>query len=103
MHGVIPEPYEFSVKGDEAVFILTDSVNIDFCKEARAALSDFSLFLKNVMGIESRITTLLAVCCGGVFYAIAILLLKGIVKDDIEMLPKGEKIAKVLAKFGLLG
>ena len=53
MYGVIPEPYEFSVKGDEAVFILTDSVNIDFCKEARAALSDFSLFLKNVMGIES--------------------------------------------------
>mgnify|MGYP003500133169 CR=1 FL=1 len=30
-------------------------------------------------------------------------LFKGIVKDDIEMLPKGEKIAKVLAKFGLLG
>lgn len=59
--------------------------------------------LVDVLSIESRLTTILAVCCGGGFYAIAILLLKGIVKDDVLMLPKGEKIAKVLAKFGLLG
>jgi len=45
----------------------------------------------------------LAVAVGAGFYAVSILFLKGIVKDDILMLPKGEKIAKVLAKFGLLG
>ena len=59
--------------------------------------------LTDVMGIESRLTTLVAVCCGGVFYAAAIVLVKGIAKDDLDMIPKGEKIAKVLAKFGLLG
>lgn len=62
-----------------------------------------NFLLVDVLGIESRLTTILAVCVGGVFYAISILLVKGIVKDDLEMIPKGEKIAKVLAKFGLLG
>lgn len=66
-----------------------------------AWLGDF--LLVDVLGIESRLTTILAVCVGGIFYAISILLVKGIVKDDLEMIPKGEKIAKVLAKFGLLG
>ena len=62
-----------------------------------------NFLLVDVLGIESRLTTILAVGVGGVFYAISILLVKGIVKDDLEMIPKGEKIAKVLAKFGLLG
>ncbi|MBQ8503651.1 MAG: polysaccharide biosynthesis protein [Clostridia bacterium] len=59
--------------------------------------------LYSVLGIESRLTTIVSVGCGAVFYAVTILLIKGIAKDDVEMLPKGEKIAKVLAKFGLLG
>ena len=59
--------------------------------------------LVDVLSIGSRLTTVVAVGVGAVFYAISILIFKGIVKDDIEMLPKGEKIAKVLAKFGLLG
>lgn len=59
--------------------------------------------LTDVLGIESRLTTLVAVGCGGVLYAVAIILVKGIAKDDLDMIPKGEKIAKVLAKFGLLG
>jgi len=59
--------------------------------------------LVDVLSVESRLTTLLAVAVGAGFYAVSILFLKGIVKDDILMLPKGEKIAKVLAKFGLLG
>lgn len=53
MFTVIPEPFEFNVKTEETVFNLTESVNIDFCSEAKAALFDFTLFLKNVMGIES--------------------------------------------------
>ncbi len=92
-------------------------------KETRVKLNFASVFLKpmiaglicgaaawgseylmfNVLGIESRLITIVAVGVGAVFYAISILFLKGIVKDDVEMLPKGEKIAKVLAKFGLLG
>ncbi len=59
--------------------------------------------LVDVLSVESRLTTIVAVGVGAVFYAIAIVLVKGIAKDDLEMIPKGEKIAKVLAKFGLLG
>ncbi len=40
--------------------------------------------------------------CGGLVYLISILLVKGIAKDDVIMLPKGEKIAKILAKFGFI-
>ncbi|MEG1834924.1 MAG: polysaccharide biosynthesis protein [Oscillospiraceae bacterium] len=38
-----------------------------------------------------------------VIYAISMLLVGGIAKDDIIMLPKGEKIAKMLAKYGFIG
>lgn len=38
-----------------------------------------------------------------VVYAISVLLMKTIVKDDILMLPKGEKIAEILEKFKVLG
>lgn len=59
--------------------------------------------LVDVLGVQSRMTTLLAIGAGAICYAVAILLLKGIAKDDVEMLPKGEKIGKVLEKFGFLG
>ena len=38
-----------------------------------------------------------------VVYAIAVLLTKTLVKNDILMLPKGEKIAKILEKYRLIG
>ena len=60
-------------------------------------------FIAEKLMIESRLVCIVAVGFGAVVYAICMLLLKGIVKDDVLMLPKGEKIAKVLAKFGLLG
>ena len=40
-------------------------------------------------------------CCG-IIYGISILLTKGITKNDFLMIPKGEKIAKVLEKIHLL-
>ena len=43
-----------------------------------------------------------AICFGGIVYVISMLLIKGIAKDDIIMLPKGEKIAKILAKYGFI-
>jgi stage V sporulation protein B len=39
---------------------------------------------------------------GGLIYLISMLLIKGMAKDDIIMLPKGEKIAKILAKYGFI-
>ena len=43
-----------------------------------------------------------SICIGGIIYVISMLLIKGISKDDINMLPKGEKIAKTLAKYGFI-
>ncbi len=39
---------------------------------------------------------------GGLTYVISMLFIKGISKDDVVMLPKGEKIAKILAKYGFI-
>jgi stage V sporulation protein B len=47
--------------------------------------------------------TLIGIGLGAIVYLAAVLLLRGIVKDDVIVLPKGEKIAKILAKHGLLG
>ena len=58
-------------------------------------LPDFSL--------KSIITLGVGIGFGGLVYVISMLLIKGISKDDVVMLPKGEKIAKILAKYGFIG
>lgn len=45
----------------------------------------------------------IAVIAAGIAYVIPLLLIKGLSKDDLEMIPKGEKIAKRLEKYGFLG
>lgn len=67
-----------------------------------AALFSYSL-LAEKLAVNATISTLFAICVGAAFYAAVLLLVKGISRDDVEMLPKGEKIEKVLEKFGLLG
>lgn len=52
---------------------------------------------------SDTIGTLIGIMLGAIVYLISILLLKGIARDDIIVLPKGEKFAKVLEKYGLLG
>ncbi|MCR4616036.1 MAG: polysaccharide biosynthesis protein [Clostridiales bacterium] len=44
-----------------------------------------------------------AVVAAVIVYAVSLLFIKGISADDVTMLPKGEKIAKSLEKYGLLG
>lgn len=51
----------------------------------------------------STIATLIAIFAAAFAYIISLLLVKAISKDDVNMLPKGEKIAKVLEKRGFLG
>lgn len=48
-------------------------------------------------------STLIAVAVAVVVYAVCLLIVKGIAYDDLVMLPKGKKIAKALAKYGLIG
>lgn len=49
------------------------------------------------------LVTLAAILVGVLIYAVSLILLRAISKDDILMLPKGEKIAKVLEKRGIIG
>ena len=51
----------------------------------------------------STIATLIAVVAAVFAYVVSLLLSKGISRDDVNMIPKGEKIAKVLEKHGFLG
>lgn len=67
-----------------------------------AAYLVYSL-MYNKMGIGNTISTFISIVAGAVVYFAILLLIKGFAKDDIEMLPKGEKIAKVLEKLKLLG
>lgn len=50
-----------------------------------------------------NISTAVAVVAAVMVYVVALLLTGGLQKSDITMLPKGEKIAKVLEKYRLLG
>lgn len=59
--------------------------------------------LTEKIALSSKLSCLIAIAFGATIYAIVLLFIKGIAKDDVEMLPKGEKIAKVLEKFRLLG
>ncbi len=52
--------------------------------------------------VTNLIATAIAVIFAVAVYAISMLLVNGIVKDDVLMLPKGEKIAKILAKYGFM-
>lgn len=52
---------------------------------------------------ESRYSVIPAVCLGALVYALGILLLKAVKKEDILMLPKGEKVVKILEKCSLIG
>jgi len=49
------------------------------------------------------VSTVSAVFAAVIIYAVALLLTGALQKSDIRMLPKGEKIAKVLEKYRLLG
>lgn len=60
---------------------------------------DVSQSIVNMDTIGTGIAIVLAV----IVYVISLLLIKGVAKEDIMVLPKGEKIVKVLEKYGLLG
>ncbi len=49
------------------------------------------------------VSTVISIGLAAVVYAVSLLLIKGIAKEDVIVLPKGEKIAKTLEKYGLLG
>jgi stage V sporulation protein B len=65
-------------------------------------LSEFIVFNEGSRLSGQSICCLLSIGVAVVVYAIAVLLLKTLVKNDILMLPKGEKIAEILEKYKLI-
>lgn len=61
--------------------------------------ADTSESIFNMGTVSVGISVVLAV----IVYAISLLLIKGVAREDVIVLPKGEKIAKTLEKYGLLG
>lgn len=49
------------------------------------------------------VSLIISIGLGGIVYVMSLLLIKGVAKEDVLVLPKGEKIAKTLEKYGLLG
>lgn len=52
---------------------------------------------------KSDLAVLPAVACGAVVYLFGVLLLRAVEKEDILMLPMGEKVVKILEKCSLIG
>ena len=65
-----------------------------------AAALVFSNFISGYLSV--RITTLVSIAVAGFVYIVVLLLSKGVNREDILMLPKGEKVCKVMDKFNLL-
>ena len=67
----------------------------------------FPVWLPSVFTEGSRLLPLTAIClamgAAVLIYIVTMLLSKAVTADDLEFLPKGKKIGKMLAKRGLLG
>ncbi len=72
---------------------------------ALAAWATYGL-LDRIIGSQSRLVgalmTVVAIVVAIAVYTVVILLIKGMTKEDILMLPKGEKIVNILAKRNLI-
>lgn len=53
--------------------------------------------------VDQRISTVLAIVAAVVVYIISLLILRAFTATEVKFLPKGEKIAKVLEKWHLIG
>ncbi|MDD6022267.1 MAG: polysaccharide biosynthesis C-terminal domain-containing protein [Acutalibacteraceae bacterium] len=91
---------ETKVKPDFVSTFLKPLISGAIC--GGAAYLTYSL-MTNTLGRGNTLSTFVSIAVGGIIYFAVLLLIKGFAKTDIEMLPKGEKIAKVLEKLKLLG
>ena len=69
---------------------------------AAAAVMGIALWLMHrylPLFMPASIQTILILGIGAIIYVVFLLLLRAMCKEDIEMLPKGKKIVKVLAKY----
>lgn len=63
----------------------------------------YGVYLLTRSLIGSSLSAIVGIAFGGIAYFVVLFLVKGVTRDDILMIPKGEKIAKTLEKFKLIG
>lgn len=66
-----------------------------------AAMGSYKLFT-DILDLGNTIGCIGSIAIAVLVYAISVLLMKTLVKNDILMLPKGEKIAEILEKYKLI-
>jgi stage V sporulation protein B len=66
------------------------------------ALSALGVYRFLFARLGLTLSTLIAICVAVLIYAVSIFLFKCITKDDIAVLPKGERIGKILTKMKLI-
>ena len=102
------------------IFITTAAFYL-LCKEAHIVPNMISIFVKPLLAaiccavsaigsysiienfLPQKISTIAALVVAVVIYLLALVVFKAITKTDVLMLPKGEKIAKTLEKYKLIG
>ncbi|MCQ2514204.1 MAG: polysaccharide biosynthesis C-terminal domain-containing protein [Ruminococcus sp.] len=71
-----------------------------------AVLSSVAAFVVNMFAAQvmpQRVSTILSILAAVLIYAVSLLILRAFTADEVKFLPKGEKIAKVLEKWHLIG
>ena len=71
-----------------------------------SVFSSVTAFFANMLFVNivpGRVSTILSIACAVVVYLIALLIMRTFTATEIKFLPKGEKIAKVLEKWRLIG
>ena len=99
---------ETGIKLDWKTVLIKPLISSALC--GVAAWGAYELISTNlVFGAEGSrlngetVACIISIIIAVIVYAVCILVSKTIVKDDILMLPKGEKIAEILEKYKLLG
>ena len=67
-----------------------------------AYAANYLVDISGIFGDASRITTILSVIVAAVVYLVALILLKALRKEDILLLPKGQKICKIMEKYRIV-
>jgi stage V sporulation protein B len=67
---------------------------------AGSAIGAFKLYC--MLLSSATLSLMLAVFTAMIVYVITILMIRGITREEVEMLPKGKKLARVLSKMKLL-
>lgn len=92
-------------------FVLTKTTKLDFSIFRLAlrpclatvimAIISYALYIAMKLVLPVRLATIIAILIAVIVYAIAIIALKIFRKEEILMLPKGEKIYAILKKYRL--